>query len=88
MSTLEGGGERYVNGQIVAVKWVCGDYATKKAGHDFITQVSTWDGERYRDPYFCNGEHAKRFAYAAANSGHAMPAYFEALRDQKARAAK
>lgn len=67
------------NQEIVSVRWLRGeDYGAKQAGFDYITQASTWDGETYDDPFFCNGDHAKKFAYAAARTGHAMPAYFDA----------
>lgn len=31
-----------------------------------IRSVGTWDGESYRDPYFCNGDHARSFGYMMA----------------------
>ncbi|GGB09131.1 hypothetical protein GCM10011491_41360 [Brucella endophytica] len=71
--------QRLVNGQVVGVSWSRGeDYYAKKAGCDFIFKASTWDGESYQDPFFCNGEHAKRFAYALARAGHATQAYQKA----------
>ena len=31
-----------------------------------ITAAHTWDGKSYKDPFFCNGAHAKKFAYRCA----------------------
>jgi hypothetical protein len=63
--------QTFVNGRIVSVRrW-----------GDRISQVSTWDGESYVSPYFCNGDHARRFAYAVArDTGLAMPDYHEAMK--------
>lgn len=55
-----------------------------KAG--LIWKYSTWDGETYVDPYFCTGDHAKRFAYACCDNGgkgYGMPAYTDALKRQE-----
>lgn len=52
-----------------------------------IRKFSTWDGESYVDKFFCNGDHARRFAYAAVqwDDGRlAMPAYREAVKAQRA----
>jgi hypothetical protein len=71
--------QRLSNHEIVSAKWSRGDsYWAKEAGFDHIIEAGTWDGVSYEDPFFCNGEHAKRFAYAAARAGHAMPAYIDA----------
>jgi hypothetical protein len=43
-----------------------------------ISYCSVWDGAAYVDLFFCNGDHAKQFGYAAAQAGHAMPAYNKA----------
>lgn len=76
--------QRLLNQQIVSVRWSRGeDYAAKQAGFDFISQATTWDGESYVDSYFCNGAHAKDFAYAAARGGYAMPDYIDAKGEQK-----
>lgn len=47
-----------------------------------ITQVSTWDGESYEDKFFCNGSHAKRFAYLMAKNGHCTAAYNQAAQEE------
>jgi hypothetical protein len=81
--------ERITNGHVVAVRWSRGeDYYAKNAGHDIIYQASLWDGESYVDPYFCNGDHARLFAYSCAAIKErplALPAYWTALGHQKAR---
>jgi hypothetical protein len=47
-----------------------------------IRYLSVWDGESYRDEFFCTGEHAQKYAYAMVRSPHnnaVMPAYTEAV---------
>jgi len=39
------------------------------SGRRTVYSYSTWDGESYIDPFFCNGEHARNFGYAAARHG-------------------
>jgi hypothetical protein len=72
--------QRLLNHQIVSVRWTHGDRAawSAKVDYDYICQVTTWDGERYVDPYFCNGEHARRFAYLFAKNGSATVDYTDA----------
>jgi hypothetical protein len=41
----------------------------ERTGRKVIHSYSTWDGESYQDKFFCNGDHAKRFGYAAAHHG-------------------
>lgn len=33
-----------------------------------VRSFSTWDGETYRDPYFCSGKCAQQFAYMMART--------------------
>ena len=64
---------------VVSVRWSRGDdYYAKKAGHDFIWQVTTWDGLSYASPYFCSGEHARSFGILMAKGGHCTTAYTKA----------
>jgi hypothetical protein len=44
-------------------------YKRRVSGRRTVYSYSTWDGETYRDPFFCNGEHAQLFGYAAARHG-------------------
>lgn len=75
--------QRLLNAEIVSVSWsAIGD----DDGNKYVHKVTTWDGVRYVDPYFCNGSHAQKFAYACANMTDrtlAMPEYFTALAKQK-----
>jgi hypothetical protein len=52
--------EQLVNGRVVAVRY------HDIGGERRIYQCSTWDGESYVDEFFCNGDHAKTYGYAAA----------------------
>lgn len=82
--------QRLVNEQIVSTKWdwpkkiAAADYFDSGEDHEpnFISEVTVWDGESYQDEFFCNGDHAQRFGYAAArweDGRLAMPAYREAI---------
>lgn len=72
--------QRLVNQQVVSVRWARGeDYGARQAGFDHITQVTTWDGESYENPFFCNGTHAHAFAAAAVRAGYTMKAYDDAV---------
>ena len=51
--------QRLVNETIVSVK-------RHHADPSVISSAGIWDGESYVDPYFCNGQHAKDFAYMVA----------------------
>ena len=53
-----------------------------------ISQFTTWDGESYVDEFFCNGSHARHFAYAAAQAGHRTKAYAEKANAQNANSQK
>jgi hypothetical protein len=45
-----------------------------------ISRFGEWDGESYADPYFCNGDHARRFAYICAEAGTATNTYNKVVR--------
>lgn len=76
--------QRYVNHAIVSLSWSYhwdrDAYPPKRLSRNYIEKVGTWDGESYVDLFFCNGNHARNFAYAAARKGLAMPAYNEAIK--------
>jgi hypothetical protein len=72
--------QRHINGQIVSVEW--------SMQRDYIQSVTAWDGESYVDPFFCNGDHARRFAYAVARMEKpfiTMSAYDSALKARSQR---
>ncbi len=73
--------KKLTNEQIVSVKY---HYETDtnydRTGRRTIYSYNTWDGQSYADEYFCNGEHARWFGYAAAEKGLAMPAYNKAMK--------
>jgi len=48
-----------------------------------IRSFGTWDGKSYVDKFFCNGEHARKFAYSCAHRGMATPDYIAAERKQE-----
>jgi hypothetical protein len=73
--------QKLTNRQVVAVKYgahVRGDYYEHR-----VRAFSDWDGESYDDPFFCNGDHAKRLGYLMADGGHCTKKYNEALRTQQ-----
>jgi hypothetical protein len=44
-------------------------YVRHVSGRRTIYAYTTWDGLSYKDEFFCNGEHARTFGYAAARHG-------------------
>lgn len=70
-ATTKAEAQRFVNGQIVSIR----------KGYDGNVTAGVWDGESYQDEFFCTGEHARFFAYAAVrhSTGLAMPCYHEAI---------
>lgn len=72
------------NDQVVSIrygkKWV--DDVETSTGN--VSIFTTWDGKSYVDDYFCNGDHARQFGYAAALAGQVMPAWKEATKKQEA----
>ena len=62
--------QKLTNETVVSVEY---QYETDnnydQTGRRVIHSYSTWDGESYKDQFFCNGEHAKAFGYAAAHHG-------------------
>jgi hypothetical protein len=47
-------------------------------GTGFFAKASTWDGESYRDQFFCKDECAIDFARLMAKAGHGTNLYVEA----------
>jgi hypothetical protein len=62
--------QKLSNEKVVSVKY---QYETDdnydQTGRRVVHSYSTWDGESYKDQFFCNGDHAKAYAYAAAHHG-------------------
>jgi len=63
--------QKLTNEKVVSIKY---HYETDnkyydRTGRRVVHSYSTWDGESYKDQFFCNGDHAQRFAYAAAHHG-------------------
>lgn len=74
--------QRLFNEEVVSV-----GYADDPAHGRIVYKVNVWDGSSYVDPYFCNGEHAKRFAYVCAREGRMTAACADALRERSNRKA-
>jgi len=76
--------QRYINQQIVSTKrettWSDAEDKRVDLG---IAYVGVWDGERYYDDYFCNGDHARRFARVMAKNGRQTDAHYKAVQEQK-----
>lgn len=70
--------QRLLNQKIVSLSWSL-LYVEGESRRDYIDKVTTWDGESWMDEFFCKGDHAQRFGYAAARADKAMPAYNEAI---------
>lgn len=63
--------QRLINGAIVSV--------SRSVDRTELWKATSWDGESWLDEFFCNNDHARQFAYAAARSGLGMPAYHAAV---------
>ena len=84
--------QKLTNEKVVSVhydyaeqNWI-GEYPNRKlveSGARKVRDFRTWDGESYIDEFFCNGQHANWFGYAAAAKGLAMPKYNEAVRKKR-----
>lgn len=80
---------RLVNQAVVAVSWhtptelVHGEHVPTGEPR-YIERASLWDGQSYVDNFFCNGDHAKRFAYLMARSNCKTEAYLKAYARQRA----
>lgn len=83
--------QRTVNETVVAIRF---NYVTENGdptGEKYIDRISVWDGESYQDEFFCNGEHAKDFAYMCASSPKltiCSVAWQDAVRRQREKASK
>jgi hypothetical protein len=65
---------------LAAVRKLCnGDVLTVVYHRDGVSSAFVWDRISYKDLYFCSGDHAKRFGYAAALAGFAMPKHTAAI---------
>lgn len=63
-------------------------YSKRGEGPDAARTVwsfTDWDGESWKDQYFCNGDHAKAFGYACAAAGMHTKAYTEATEKSDAK---
>ena len=49
-----------------------------------IYSFSWWDGETYKDQFFCTQQCAVKLAYACARGGQVLPAYNEANAKEEA----
>lgn len=77
--------QQYTNAQITSVKrFKKYDAVTDTTTDRGIDQFSTWDGETYEDEFFCNGTHARDFAYMIARqTTYASRGYHEAIAPKK-----
>ena len=79
--------QRLLNQQIVSIRWTRAgdrDAWADPAEADYISQVSTWDGESYESRYFCNGDHARQFGVVVAKTRNlGTIEYMTALSRQK-----
>jgi hypothetical protein len=73
--------QRFSNWQVVSVSYGGPGKAMRE-----VWAFTEWDGESYRDPYFCSGTCARDLAYAVAREGRVLAPYNEAKRAQLAKA--
>lgn len=84
------------HGRIVAHRyhWTAAEIAEGRRRHglyqeatpesNYIRLAHVWDGESYVDEFFCNGDHAQRFAYVMARTGAQTVAHQNAVKARKA----
>lgn len=84
--TTKAEAQKLVNEEIVSVKR--GADPWNMAGGEYVSEAGLWDGESYVDKYFCNGAHAKDFAYMVARDRPTIATadYFEAMKKEDAHA--
>lgn len=74
---------KLTNHAVMSVKWNRAERSTdtgyeRQPELDYIGSFTEWDSESYVDAFFCNGDHAKRFAYVLARAGHQTQASADA----------
>jgi hypothetical protein len=57
--------------------------ADSNVGPRYVSSFYTWDGESYRDEFFCSGPCVDRFAYIMARAGWCTNLYNDAGRKQR-----
>lgn len=67
--------QKLTNEKVVSITY--GAHIDNEFDLKAVRSFTIWDGESYKDGFFCNGDHAKQFGYAAARKGLAMPAWKE-----------
>lgn len=77
-----------VNQQIVSLRYsrYDPDSRVKTVGEpefDFVQWVGLWDGESYKDEFFCSDVDAIRFAYLFAKTGKMTTAYAAAANERE-----
>lgn len=75
--------QRLLNSTVVGVKM------GTKDGQPFVRWARTWDGESYRNPYFCKDRCAMQFGYGVAaikDRPLATEAYWTAIEKQREKA--
>lgn len=75
--------KKLTNYTVASVRWhrdkgTHYDNYTRHPENDHIDLFTEWDGESYVDQFFCNGDHAKQFAYVMARAGHQSQASADA----------
>jgi hypothetical protein len=71
--------QKLVNDQVVSIRYFQEMKDGRVTGKKLIDHLTVWDGESYKDRFFCSGSHAQLFAYVAAqNRDIATPASYEA----------
>jgi len=79
--------QRLTNGHIVSVSYHRSE-VYRPEDKDRVDGFTEWDGESYRDEFFCKGVCAQSFGYACARHGQATQRYNAAIRAANAAAAE
>lgn len=79
--------QRLLNEKVVSVKYYDPEKGTLTSGvgsPKHVESVTTWDGESYKDEFFCSDPCAVQMAYAFAAAGYSCKAYTAAMEARKA----
>lgn len=69
--------------QVSLTRWCGAGAVSRNNGVRWISTAFIWDGESYKDAYFCTDDHAKEMGYAAARGGQHTAAWAQATRNAK-----
>lgn len=71
--------QKLTNWQVIAVMWAKVYHDDGSVTKPHIRQFHEWDGEHFKDKFFCKGSCAQEFAYLLADEGRCTRRYNDAV---------